>query len=224
MCHCPSLTAHPEVVLLWDLYEPSSPPSCGVCLAPGAERCVTAGRWRWWLQGAPPVDTAQQCRFFSYPLPSQQFQQYVERLVLRSVEETLRVLLQFLALAKAQGHLVLLALEIRRWAYTDLGWQPQPSCGLLEALLVGTELRIPRLAQHAAYALQLLWAGKLRLGKQGWHTERLQQGSRGAGVALAYLIDIRDKSSRPIGANSETSEEPEQRLTVLCGIRTNPQG
>ena len=33
-----------------------------------------------------------------------------------------------------------------------------------------------------------------------------------------------DKFSRPIGADFETSEEIEQRLTVLCGIRANPQG
>jgi len=53
---------------------------------------------------------------FSNSLPSQQFQQYIERFVLSGVEETLRVLLEFLALAKAQGHLVLLALEVRWWA------------------------------------------------------------------------------------------------------------
>src|SRR5712691_8394619 len=103
---------------------------------------------------------------FSYPWPSQQFQQRIERLVLGSVEETLRVLLEFLALAKAQGDLVLLTLEVRWWAQADLGGQPQPPCGLLEALFVGAELRIPRLAQQAAHALELLWAGKLRLGKQ----------------------------------------------------------
>ena len=91
--------------------------------------------------------------------------------MLRSVKETLRVLLEFLALAKAQGHLVLLALEVRWWAQADLGGQPP--CGLLEALFVGAELRLPRLAQHAAYALQLLWAENLCLGKHGWHTECL---------------------------------------------------
>src|SRR5262245_8839224 len=160
---------------------------------------------------------------FAYPLPSQQFQQRIECLVLGSVEETLRVLLEFLALAKAQGHLVLLALEVRWWAQADLGWQPQPPRSLLKTLLVGAELRIPCLAQPAAYALQLLWTGKLSRCKQGWHSERLQQGSRGAGVALAYLVDIRDKFSRPIAANFETSEDLQQRLTVLCGIRANPQ-
>jgi hypothetical protein len=51
----------------------------------------------------------------------------------------------------------------------------------------------------------------------------LQQASRGAVVALAYLIDIRHKLARPIGANFEPGEEPEQHLTVLCGIRANPQ-
>src|SRR5262245_64182517 len=47
---------------LWDTYEPSSPPSCGVCLAPGA------GRGRWWvalgLQGGAPADAAQKHGLF----------------------------------------------------------------------------------------------------------------------------------------------------------------
>src|SRR5262249_33698710 len=145
-------------------------------------------------------------------------------LVLSRIEEALRVVLEFLALTKAQSHLVLLTLEVRWRTQADLGWQPQPSRGLLKTLLVGAELRIPRLAQHTAYALELLWTGKLRRCKQLWYPEHLQQASRGAGVALAYLVDIRDKFSRPIGANFETSEEIEQRLTVLCGIRANPQG
>jgi hypothetical protein len=45
--------------------------------------------------------------------------------VVRSVEEALRILLEFLAPAKAQGHLILLALEVRWGAEADLGWQPQ---------------------------------------------------------------------------------------------------
>jgi len=45
--------------------------------------------------------------------------------VVRSVEEALRILLEFLAPAKAQGHLILLALEVRWGAKADLGWQPQ---------------------------------------------------------------------------------------------------
>src|SRR2546428_7749635 len=185
---------------------------------------MAAGGWRWGLQGALPWTRHKNAVCFSYPFPSQQLQQRIECLVLRRIEEALRVVLELLALTKAQGHLVLLALKVRWWAQADLGWQPQLPRGLLKTLLVGAELRIPRLAQHAAYALKLLWTRKLRCCKQGWHTERLQQSSRGAGVALAYLVNIRAKCSRPIGANFETSEELEQRLTVLGGIRTNPQG
>src|SRR5262249_35207250 len=135
------------------------------------------------------------------------FQQYVECLVLGGVEEALRVPLEFLALAKAQDHLVLLTLEVGWRAQADLGWQPQPPRGFLETLLVGAELRIARLAQYAAHALELLWTGKLRLGKQGGHTERLQQASRSVGVALAYLVDIYHQLARPIGADFETGEE-----------------
>src|SRR5262245_17797973 len=74
-CHCPSLTAHPEVVLLGDTYEPSFPPSCGVCLAPGAERCMTAGGWRWGLEEGVLVDAAQECSLsflslFTFLVPS----------------------------------------------------------------------------------------------------------------------------------------------------------
>ena len=128
------------------------------------------------------------------------------------VQETLRVILEFLTLAKAQRHLVLLTLEVRWRAEADLGWEPQTLRGLLKTLLVGAELRVACLAQHAAHALQLLWTGELRVSKQGWHAERLQQASRAAGVALAYLVDIRYKFPRPIGADFETGKEPQQRL------------
>jgi hypothetical protein len=114
--HCPPLTAHPEVFSLWDTYEPSSPPSCGVCLAPGAERGVAAGWWGWSSRGGRSRRYGTKCLGSCYPLPSQQLQQRIKRLVLRSVEETLRILLKFLALAKTQGYLILLALEVRWWA------------------------------------------------------------------------------------------------------------
>ena len=136
---------------MWDTYSPPLPVLRRVSSTRGGARCG---------------------RCFAYL--SQQFQQYIERLVLSGVEETLRVLLEFLALAKAQGHLVLLALEVWWWTQANLRWQSQPPRGLLEALFVGTELRIARLAQHAAYVLELLWPGKLCLGKHGWHTEPLQ--------------------------------------------------
>src|SRR5712691_10709109 len=133
-------------------------------------------------------------------------------------------MLEFLALAKAQGHLVLLALEVRRRAKADLWWEAQTPHGLLKTLLVGAELRIPLLAQDAAHAVELLWARKLRLSQQGWHAEPLQQASRAAGVALADLVDISRKFPRSIGADFEPGKESQQGLTVLCVILPNPQG
>jgi hypothetical protein len=66
-CHCLSLTTRPEALPLWDTYEPSSPLSCGVCPAPGAERGVAAGGWGWGSREALPWTRHKNTVCFSYP-------------------------------------------------------------------------------------------------------------------------------------------------------------
>ena len=81
------------------------------------------------------------------------------------VEEALRIMPEFLALAKAQRDLVLLPFEVGWRAQRDLGWEPQASCRGLKTLLVRAELRVTCLAQHVAHAVQLLGSGELRISQ-----------------------------------------------------------
>ena len=76
----------------------------------------------------------------------EQLQQFIERLVSSSIEETLCVVLEFLTLAKAQRDLVLLPLEVGWRAERDLWWEPQAPRRCLKALLVRAELRVACLA------------------------------------------------------------------------------
>jgi hypothetical protein len=67
---------------------------------------------------------------------------------------------EFLALAEGEAHLIVGALKVRWWTECDLWREMQATAGFLKTLFVDTELRVARLAEQTPDGFDLLgpWA------------------------------------------------------------------